>query len=224
MARMQSLGTTFGRLSALANVFGGICLAAFFVLHPGGGDPPSVEAALAPVYGLEHTLGVIGMALLMLGLPSLAAGLALSNRLTPVACALAFVGAYLLGGVVYFDAYYLPAVAANAPGMLAADGALNTAPVVLANAIPGVVWGLGSILLAIIGLSRAALPRRSSGLVLLGAILINLPPQPLGPAPLWLNARPSQSTRKPGPGLAGCRNSGPPRTRGATVDGPRPVS
>jgi drug/metabolite transporter (DMT)-like permease len=59
---------------------------------------------------------------------------------------------------------------------------------VLANAIPGIVWGLGYILLAIIGLSRAALPRRSSGLVLVGAIMINLPPEPVGPAPLWLIA------------------------------------
>lgn len=177
------------RTAGLANCAGGICLAAFFVLHPGGGDPPTVDAALSPIYGVEHTLGVAAMALLIVGLPGLSARLPFATSwLARVAYTLAFVGAYLLGGVIYFDAYYLPAVAANAPAMLAASGPLNTPPVVLADAIPGVLWGVGYVLLAGMALATAALPRPASSLVLIGGIIINLPPQPIGPAPLWLIA------------------------------------
>ena len=175
--------------AGLANALGGICLAAFFVLHPGGGDPPTVEAALSPAYGLEHTLGLAATALLILGLPALAARLAWStSSVARVACALAFVGDYLLGGVIFFDAYFVPSIAANAPAMLGATGPLNTPPVVLADAVPGVLWGLGYLVLASVALARASFPRPASCLVLLGAIVVNLPPQPVGPAPLWLIA------------------------------------
>ena len=175
--------------AGLANALGGICLAGFFVLHPGGGDPPSVEAALSPAYGLEHTLGLAAMALLILGLPALGARLAWStSHIARVGCALAFVGDYLLGGVIFFDAYFVPSIASNAPAMLAPTGPLNTRPVVLADAVPGVLWGLGYIVLAAIGLATRTFPRAASGLVLLGSIMVNLPPQPIGPAPLWLIA------------------------------------
>jgi len=186
---MQLRTRSLEKWAGLANALGGICLAALFVLHPGGGDPPSVEAALSPAYGLEHTLGLAAMALLILGLPALAVRLAWStNSATRVACALAFLGDYLLGGVIFFDAYFVPSIAANAPAMLAATGPLNTPPVVLADALPGVVWGLGYIVLAAIALATRTFPRAASGLVLLGGILVNLPPQPIGPAPLWLIA------------------------------------
>ncbi len=173
------------RWSGLANVVGGVLLALFFVLHPGGGDPPTAQAVVGSPYALEHTLGVAAMALMLLGLPALIARGA--PRYGPIAWtgfALAFIGTYLLGGVMFFDAYITPAIAANAPSLMDASGALNTPPTVLAFAVAGGLWGVGYLVLGIVALRAAILPRWASGLMIVGAIVVNLPPQPIGFAPL----------------------------------------
>jgi hypothetical protein len=177
------------RWSGLASVLGGALLALFFVLHPGGGDPPTVQAVMTSPYALEHTLGVAAMAMLLLGLPALIARCA--PRYGPIAWtgfALAFVGTYLLGGVMFFDAYITPAIAANAPSLMDASGALNTPPTVLAFAVAGVLWGVGYLVLGIVALRAAILPRWASALMIVGSLVINLPPQPIGFAPLVLIA------------------------------------
>ena len=173
------------RWSGLANVVGGVLLALFFVLHPGGGDPPTAQAVLTSPHALEHTLGVTAMALLLLGLPALIARLAARHgRSAWIGFALAFVGTYLLGGVMFFDAYITPAIAANAPALMDVTGALNSPPTVLAFVVAGVVWGVGYLVLGIVALRAAVLPRWASGLMIIGSIVINLPPQPIGFAPL----------------------------------------
>src|SRR5438270_14096905 len=99
----MSLSESTLRWSGLANVVGGVLLALFFVLHPGGGDPPTAQAVLTSPYALEHTLGVAAMALLLLGLPALIAHLAARyGRSARVGFALAFVGSCLLGGCMCF--------------------------------------------------------------------------------------------------------------------------
>jgi hypothetical protein len=173
------------RWSGLANLIGGVLLALFFVLHPGGGDPPTAQAVVTSPYALEHTLGVAAMALMLLGMPSLIARSALGyGRLGWTGFALAFVGTYLLGGVMFFDAYITPAIAANAPALMDANGPLNTPPTVLAFAVAGVLWGVGYLVLGIVAWRAAILPRWASALLIVGSIVINLPPQPIGFAPL----------------------------------------
>jgi hypothetical protein len=136
-------------------------------------------------YALEHTLGVAAMALLLLGLPALIArGAPRYGPIVWTGFALAFVGTYLLGGVMFFDAYVVPAIAANAPALMDATGPLNSPPTVLAFAVAGVLWGLGYLVLGIVALRAAILPRWASGLMIIGSIVINLPPQPIGFAPL----------------------------------------
>jgi hypothetical protein len=186
---MMTLSEPTLRWSGLANVVGGVLLALFFVLHPGGGDPPTVQAVLTSPYALEHTLSVAAMALLLLGLPALIARSAPRHgRVAWAGFALAFVGTYLLGGVLFFDAYIIPAIAANAPALMDATGQLNSPPTVLAFAVAGTVWGLGYLVLGVVALRAAILPRWASGLMIIGSIVINLPPQPIGFAPLLLIA------------------------------------
>jgi hypothetical protein len=54
--------------------------------------------------------------------------------------------------------------------------------------VSGFVWGPGYLLLAIGALRSMLLPRWASVLVLVGSVIINLPPQPIGFAPLQLIA------------------------------------
>jgi hypothetical protein len=177
------------RASATANILGGICFALFFVLHPGGGDPPTVQAALSAVYTAEHLLGLVAMLLFLLGLPALLTRVPFSSSiLTRVGYPLATVGAYLLGGVIFFDGFFSPTIAANAPTLLDAHGPLNTPPALIILALSGTVWGIGYLLLAVASLRSRRLPVPASALVLIGSILVNLPPQPVGPTPLWLLA------------------------------------
>src|SRR5262245_57715249 len=111
------------QLSSVANLIGGVCFALFFVLHPGGGDPPSVSAALSPIYTAEHLLGLAAMLLIILGIPSLRARLPFSTGiLTRAGYVFAVVGAYLLGGVVFFDGFFSPVIAGHAPALLDPNG------------------------------------------------------------------------------------------------------
>jgi len=182
----QAPGRSPGTTSP-ANAAAGVCFALFFLLHPGGGDPPTVAAAGAAFYTPEHGLGLAAMALMLLGLSALAVPLPPGGGWpTRAGYALAFVGAYLLGGVLFFDAFISPVLARHAPALLDPTGPLNTPPVLLALALPGVVWGLGYLLLAGVALRGASLPRPASALVAAGALLVNLPPEPVGPVPLWV--------------------------------------
>jgi hypothetical protein len=85
---------------------------------------------------------------------------------------------------MFFDAYITPAIAANAPALMDANGPLNTPPTVLAFAVAGVLWGVGYLVLGIVAWRAAILPRWASALLIVGSIVINLPPQPIGFAPL----------------------------------------
>jgi hypothetical protein len=177
------------QLSSLANLIGGVCFALFFALHPGGGDPPSVAAALSPIYTAEHLLGLVAMLLMILGIPALSVRLSFSTGiLSRAGYVLAVAGAYLLGGVIVFDGFFSPVIAAHAPTLLDPYGPLNTPPAIIPLAVAGFVWGIGYFLLAIAFLRSECLPRLPSRLVLVGSIVTNLPPAPAGPAPLWLIA------------------------------------
>ena len=72
--------------------------------------------------------------------------------------------------------------------MLDATGPLNSPPTVVALALSGFSWGLGYLLLAIGALRLALLPRWASVLVMVGSVVADLPPEPIGFAPLWLIA------------------------------------
>src|SRR5258706_5721378 len=172
------------RLRGLALPAAGVLLALFFLLHPGGGDPPTVEAARHALYGAEHSLGVAALVLMLFGLEGLHERQ--SSKLGPLGATgfgLAFLGSALLLGDLFFDGFASPIIAVHAPQLLAADGPFNTFPTDLALILPGVIWGLGFIALGVASLRAGQLPRWGSWLVIVGAIVVNLPPQPVGPVP-----------------------------------------
>jgi hypothetical protein len=138
-ATMHTMFTTStNNLSATANLIGGISLALFFLLHPGGGDPPTVAAALSPVYTAEHFLGIIAMLLLLLGLPALGTRVPFSSSIfARLGYPLAGLGCYGLGGVVFYDGFFIPPIAAQAPALLDANGALNSLPAIIPIALSG---------------------------------------------------------------------------------------
>jgi hypothetical protein len=175
------------RWRGLALLISSVLFALFFVLHPGGGDPATVEAALNQLYASEHTLGVAGMILMLFGVEGLYTGQSPKiGRLGLIGVILAYLGTALLLGVLFFDAYFIPLIAAHAPNMLDATGPLNTPPGVLALALPSLPFGLGFILLGIATIRADKLPRWGGLLLIIGAIVVNLPPQPVGPFPAFV--------------------------------------
>src|SRR5438552_18200879 len=115
------------RWSGLALIVSAVLFILFFVLHPGGGDPPTVSAALNSLYAAEHTLGIAALMLMLLGLVGLyARQMSQTGLFGLVSFLVAFVGTALLLGVIFFDGYFSPVIATNAPHMLDATGALNT--------------------------------------------------------------------------------------------------
>jgi hypothetical protein len=173
------------RLRGFALLAAGVLLALFFLLHPGGGDPPTLEAARHPLYGVEHTFGMASFVLMLFGLEG--ARERQSSKmglLGTIGFGLAFAGSALLLGVVFFDGYASPILAANAPQLLDANGPFNTFPGLLPLALAGIVWGVGFIALGIATLRAGVLPRSGSWLVIVGSIVVNLPQQRMGPASL----------------------------------------
>jgi hypothetical protein len=134
-------------------------------------------------------LALAAMLLMILGIPALGLRLPFSTRiLSRTGYVLALLGAYLLGGVIFFDGFFSPVIAGHAPALLDPNGPLNSPPAIIPLALAGFVWGIGYLLLAIAFLRSGPLPRLASALVLVGSIVTNLPPGPVGPAPLWLIA------------------------------------
>src|SRR5437764_9494581 len=99
---------TLGQLSGWCLALSGALLALFFILHPGGGDPPSAQTVVTSPYAWEHTLGVASMVFMLAGLAGFYARQSMRLGMVGLAAfVLAFVGTALLIGVVFFDAYFV---------------------------------------------------------------------------------------------------------------------
>jgi hypothetical protein len=174
------------RLSGLASIASGVLLASFFILHPGGGDPASAATITSSAYAAEHLLGVASMALMLLASVGLyARQLAPSGTLGLVSIVIAFLGTALTGSTIYVDGFMLPIVAANAPDLLAISGPIYSPPGVLLFALPGVLFTVGLVLFGVASLRARVLPRWGSVLLMVGAVILALPPEPLSPVPAF---------------------------------------
>ena len=176
---------SLSRSSGWALAVSGILFALFFVLHPGGGDPPAALTVLNSPYALEHTLGVGAMVLMLLGLAGFYAGHSTeAGKAGFIAFMLAFIGTALLTGVLFFDAYIVPIIALGAPALLAETGPFNNMPGLLVLAVPGTIWMFGLVFLGIVVIRSHLGPPLAGFLLIAGSFITNLPPQPVGPVPL----------------------------------------
>lgn len=167
--------TTLFRWSGLSLLIGGLLLALFFLFHPAGGDPPTAQAASGSLYGLEHLLGLLAFLLTLLGLLGTYARLAAQRSwLALLGCLLAFLGSALWLCAIWGEISLLPSVAAQAPKLLGAGGALSSGlrvTVILAS----VLDGLGFLLLGIAVLLLGGRARWAGDVLIIGAILLALP-------------------------------------------------
>jgi hypothetical protein len=174
------LPPTYLRWSGLVFLLGGVLDALFFLLHAGGGDSPSAQAASGSLYGLEHTLGVFAFLLTAVGLIGVALRLGGQHRLLVlIGFLLAFTGTVLLLSSLFADAYVVPLIAAQAPKALAAGGALERG-LQGARVLPGLLDGVGFIMLGIAVLLQGGRARWAGDVLLLGAVLFALPLVPWG--------------------------------------------
>ena len=164
------LPTNVVRWSRLSFLLSGVFIILFFVLHPLQGDPPPVNILLTTPYALEHTLGVITLVLGLLGLIGVYVWLAQTRRwLALISFLLAFIGSALLIGDVFVDGYIAPILAAHAPGLLGPSSPLMANPPPLFFLVPGLIWGLGYIVLGIATLLRDGGVRWAGVLLIVGA-------------------------------------------------------
>lgn len=174
------LSPMYLRWSGLVFLLGGGLGALFFLLHAGGGDPSTAQAASGSLYGLEHTLGVIAYLLTAVGLIGVALRLGGQRRLLVLSgFLLAFTGTVLLLGSLFADAYVVPLVAAQAPKALAAGGALERG-LQGARVLPGLLYGVGFLLVGIAVLLQGGRARWAGDVLVLGAVLFALPFTPWG--------------------------------------------
>jgi hypothetical protein len=175
------------RWSGLALVVGGLGIALFLItLYPLGNffDPETFTSSQSV---LAHTFHWVGATFALLGLVGWQVKQRVQVGMTGlIGFILAFIGTTLtlVGGVS--AGYVLPVVAIEAPQALDPQGPFFAS----ANAIPFFVgfatFMLGYVLLGIATIRAGILPRWGAVLVMLGAILFNLPPQPLGPFPTFV--------------------------------------
>lgn len=166
------LPTNVLRWSRLSFLLSGVFIILFFVLHPLQGDPPPVNVILTYPYALEHTLGIITLVLGLLGLIGVYAWLAQTRGwLALISFLLAFIGSALLIGNVFVDGYIAPILAAYAPSLLGPSSPLLANPPPLFFLVPGLLWGLGYIVLGITTLLMGGGVRWAGVPLIVGALL-----------------------------------------------------
>jgi len=175
------------RWSGLALVVGGVGIALFLItLYPLGNFlAPEVLTTSQSV--LAHTFHWIGATFALLGLVGWHVKQKAQTGMTGlIGFILAFIGTTLtlVGGVS--AGYIFPVLAHEAPQAFDPQGPLFAS----SNAIPFFIgfatFMLGYVLLGIATIRAKILPRWGAVLVMLGAILFNLPPQPIGPFPTFV--------------------------------------
>jgi hypothetical protein len=171
------------RWSGVANVLGGACLAAFVLAHPWD---RFVGAAVArtPEWRIAHTLHFAGAALVLLGLTGLyARERERLGALGLVGFVGAFLGTAMFVGTGMITAFVWPMVAERAPAAVASDGAMFSPPALLAFSLTAFTVSIGYVLFGIALLRSGRVPRPATALLVVGALMGMVPPQPLGAMP-----------------------------------------
>ncbi len=165
--------------SGLAWLAAGALFPAYTLLHPA---EEGAAAVLSSPWAAIHSLWFVGTLLTLAGLVGMYAWQAGTiGRMGTAGFVLAFTGTALILGIIFYDSYVVPVLAASAPALLDSGGALATAPALLAAGSLGFVLVALGYLLFGIGAARAgALPRAASLLLVVGGPLFPVG-QALGP-------------------------------------------
>jgi hypothetical protein len=162
------------RWSGLSLLVAGLANALFWLLVIPLGTFVGAAASLHPLWIPSQFLHTLAALLTLFGLVGLYMQQADRNRslgLIGFVVALFGTGFYLADAVIALVVF--PVAATNAPALIAADGALNMSPAYIVFAV---IYMVGYILFGIALLSKNALPRAGTLLLIVGAILANLPP------------------------------------------------
>jgi hypothetical protein len=152
----------------------GVVNAVFWLLVIPIGTFVGAEASLNPLWGPSQLLHILAAMFALFGL----LGLYFRQEdkggwlgLLGLMLALFGTGFYLADAVLALIVF--PIAAVNAPAIIAADGALSMSPAYIVFAV---VFMVGYVLLGIALMRTSSLPHAASLLLIVGAILANLPP------------------------------------------------
>ena len=165
--------------NALACIVAGLLFPIYTLLHPTDDSPAAI---LNSPWVAIHSLWFVGTLLTLVGLLGVYARQSEEDgRLGMLGFALLFAGTLLSLGVIFFDSYIVPLLAASAPALLDRQGPLMAAPVlVVAGLSSFVLVAVGYILFGIATMRAGALPRWSGLLLAIGGPLFPVG-QVLGP-------------------------------------------
>ncbi len=160
------------RWSGLASILGGTLYALFMFFHPANDSTGMRTGAWAPVHLMWH----VAVLLALLGLVGLYARQAhRAGRFGLVSFVVAFVGTALSVGETYVEAFVLPALALEAPGLLerleAGEVPAAIQPLMVSLLAGVALFILGYILFGITILRAGVLPRPAGLLLIIGAPL-----------------------------------------------------
>lgn len=176
---------SLARATSAAFMAAGACLALWGVLHPwnrltgaevGGSGRWIVAHTFHFLSGLALLGAITGLAVLRLRN---------STRLGTLAAATWFTGAALWTGTGMITAFVWPTLAAHAPHLTEANGPIFSPPHPLI-VVTNLVFCAGMILTAAAMARTGTLPLAAGAALASGAVILLVPPHPLGPAPWWL--------------------------------------
>jgi hypothetical protein len=175
------------RLQGVACILGGICLAAFVLIHPWD---QLLGAPIAQTlrWRSAHSLHFVGAAFTLLGLPGLfAQQRALLSRVGIGGFVLSFLGNAMFLGTGMITAFIWPMLALYAPICIGVGGPIfGSSTSLLAFALTAMLVISGYLLFGFASLRAGVLPRAAVLTLTVGAILGMLPPHPVGALPWWV--------------------------------------
>jgi hypothetical protein len=174
--------STIHKLGGAALVGGGVATAAFWFLAASVGTFVGAAAARHPAWIPSQLLHVIGALLSLFGL----IGVFMAHRermgvIGLVGFVLAVTGSVLFAADGIIALAIFPALAAAAPEMLTATGAMNRGAVLLMFILFAAVNMIGLLVFGAAMLMARVVPRAAALLFVVGGVLFNLPP---GPVPM----------------------------------------
>lgn len=167
------------RWSGLAFLLAGIFLPISWYIRFAEGDSGNPATVTNALYISEHTLSIIGVILMLLGLVGIYTYQAReSGRVGLIGFLALFIGTALLGGLLFFEGYVVPAIAATTPSLH--EETLFGVSFLLTPTIALTIFNLLGFVLFGIAMMRAnVLPRLAASLFIIGGILYSPGPTEL---------------------------------------------